>query len=95
MVLYQRHATAQVEAALADTPVVVIVGPRQSGKSTLAEQIAADRGAHMVSLDDAGPRAAANAGPTGFIEERDLPLFIDEFQKAPALLDAIKSRVGR
>jgi uncharacterized protein len=53
------------------------------------------RGAHLVSLDDAGPRAAANTDPTGFIEERDLPLFIDEFQKAPALLDAIKSRVDR
>jgi uncharacterized protein len=95
MPLYPRHATAQVEAALADTPVVAIVGPRQCGKSTLAEQIAADRGAHMVSLDEAGPRAAANEDPTGFIEERDLPLFIDEFQKAPPLLDAIKSRVDR
>jgi predicted AAA+ superfamily ATPase len=95
MALYARHAAAQVVSALADTPVAVIVGPRQSGKSTLAEQIAADRGAHLVSLDDAGPRAAANADPAGFIEERDLPLFIDEFQKAPALLDAIKSRVDR
>ncbi len=95
MPLYPRHATPQIEAALDDTPVVVIVGPRQSGKSTLAERIAAEKGAHMVSLDDAGPRAAANADPTGFIEERDLPLFIDEFQKAPALLDAIKSRVDR
>lgn len=95
MMLYPRYAMPQVEAALADTPAVVIVGPRQSGKSTLAEQIAADRGAHMVSLDDAGPRAAARADPTGFIEERELPLFVDEFQKAPELLDAIKSRVDR
>jgi uncharacterized protein len=95
MALYPRNAATQVEAALADTPVVVIVGPRQSGKSTLAERIAADRGAQLVSLDDAGPRAAANADPAGFVEERDLPLVIDEFQKAPALLDAIKSRVDR
>ncbi len=49
----------------------------------------------MVSLDDAALRAAANSDPTGFIEARDLPLLIDEFQKAPALLDAIKSRVDR
>lgn len=95
MALYSRNAAGQVEAALADTPVVVLVGPRQCGKSTLAEQVAAARGAQMISLDDAAPRAAANADPTGFIEERDLPLFIDEFQKAPALLDAIKSRVDR
>jgi uncharacterized protein len=85
----------QVEAALTDTPVVAIVGPRQSGKSTLAEQIAVDRGARMVSLDELASRAAANSDPTRFIEESDLPLFVDEFQKAPALLDAIKSRVDR
>ncbi len=95
MGLYPRHVASEVLAALGDTPVVVIVGPRQSGKSTLAAQIAADRGAQVVSLDDAASRAAANADPTGFIEERELPLFIDEFQKAPALLDAIKSRVDR
>lgn len=82
-------------AALTDTPVAAIVGPRQCGKSTLAEQLAGERGAHMVSLDEAAVRAAANADPTRFIEESELPLFIDEFQKAPALLDAIKSRVDR
>lgn len=95
MALFPRYAVTQVEAALADTPVTVIVGPRQSGKSTLAEQLAAERDAQVVSLDDAGARAAAQADPTGFIEERELPLFVDEFQKAPALLDAIKSRVDR
>jgi predicted AAA+ superfamily ATPase len=72
-----------------------VTGPRQSGKSTLAEQVAAEIGAQPVTLDDAGPRAAANADPAGFIEQSDLPLFIDEFQKAPALLEAIKSRVDR
>lgn len=93
MALFPRYEIAQAEAALVDTPVVVIVGPRQSGKSTLAEQLAIDRGVEVVSLDDAGPRAAAQADPTGFIEEREMPLFVDEFQKAPGLLDAIKSKV--
>lgn len=95
MPLFPRHATPQVTDALTDTPVVVIVGPRQSGKSTLGEQIAGDRGAGLVSLDDGAARAAARADPAGFIEERRLPLFIDEFQKAPALLEAVKSRVDR
>ncbi len=93
--LYTRHVRPEIEVALHDTPVVVIVGPRQCGKSTLAEQIAAERQARQVTLDDAGPRAAANADPAGFIEQSELPLFIDEFQKAPALLEAIKSRVDR
>lgn len=95
MPLYERHATSQIIDALADTPVVVIVGPRQCGKSTLAEQISGHKNAELVSLDDAALRAAANADPTGFVEERGLPLCIDEFQKAPALLDAIKIHVDR
>ncbi|MGH2947056.1 MAG: ATP-binding protein [Solirubrobacteraceae bacterium] len=78
-----------------DTPVVVIVGPRQSGKSTLAALIAAERDGRQVTLDDAGPRAAANADPTGFIEALEVPAVIDEFQKAAELLPAIKSRADR
>ncbi len=78
-----------------DTPVVVVVGPRQSGKSTLAGLLARERNARQVTLDDAGPRAAANADPTGFVEALELPVVIDEFQKAVELLPAIKSRVDR
>jgi predicted AAA+ superfamily ATPase len=78
-----------------DTPVVVIVGPRQSGKSTLAALVAEERHARQVTLDDAGPRAAANADPTGFVEALEPPVVIDEFQKAAELLPAIKSRVDR
>jgi len=48
-----------------------------------------------VTLDDDGPREAANEDPTGFIENSTLPLCIDEFQKAPALLPAIKARIDR
>ncbi len=84
-----------MEAALDDTPVVVIVGPRQAGKSTLAQELAKSRSARQISLDDAAPREAANADPAGFIEQSELPLLVDEFQKAPALLEAIKSRVDR
>lgn len=93
--LYSRHAKPNLDAALDDTPVVVVVGPRQAGKSTLASLIAAERGARYVTLDDEGPRAAANEDPTGFVESAPLPLCVDEFQKAPALLPAIKARVDR
>ncbi len=74
---------------------MVIVGPRQCGKSTLAEVIADERGARQVTLDDGARRDAANADPTGFVEQLRLPAIIDEFQKAPELLPAIKSRVDR
>jgi len=93
--LYERHTKAGLDAALDDTPVVIVVGPRQAGKSTLASAVAEERGARYVTLDDDGPREAANEDPTGFIEGATLPLCIDEFQKAPALLPAIKARVDR
>jgi uncharacterized protein len=73
----------------------VIIGPRQCGKSTLAELIARERDARYLTLDDAGRRAAANADPAGFVDQLELPAVIDEFQKAPGLLPAIKSRVDR
>ena len=93
--IYERHVKSGLDAALDDTPVVIVVGPRQAGKSTLASVVAEERGARYVTLDDDGPRAAANEDPTGFIESAALPLCIDEFQKAPALLPAIKARVDR
>ncbi len=93
--LYSRNAASGVTAAMADTPVVVVVGPRQCGKSTLVQHLMEGRGGTYASLDDAGRRAAANADPTSFVEEAELPFAIDEFQKAPALLDAIKHRVDR
>lgn len=93
--LYERNIKAGLDAALDDTPVVIVVGPRQAGKSTLASVVAEERGARYVTLDDDGPREAANDDPTGFVEGASLPLCIDEFQKAPALLPAIKARVDR
>lgn len=90
-----RHAKAAVDTALEDTPVVIVVGPRQAGKSTLASLVAEERGARYVTLDEEGPRQAAIDDPTGFVEDTDLPLCIDEFQKAPELLPSIKARVDR
>ena len=93
--IYERHVKSGLDAALDDTPVVIVVGPRQAGKSTLASVVAEERGARYVTLDDDGPREAANNDPTGFVENATLPLCIDEFQKAPSLLPAIKARVDR
>ena len=54
--LFDRHTTPALEAALADTPVVLVVGPRQAGKTTLCRLVADRRGARLLSLDD-GTRA--------------------------------------
>ncbi len=87
-----RHASAIVEAALADTRVVLINGPRQCGKSTLAAEIASTRDAQWRSLDRAATRQAAEYDPTEFVANADL-MVIDEVQRVPELLLAIKEVV--
>src|SRR6266571_1259147 len=92
---YERHLTPALEAALDDTPVVLVVGPRQAGKTTLCRLVAGRRGARLLSLDDAATLAAASGDPGGFIAGLDGPVVLDEIQKAPALLPAIKMAVDR
>lgn len=89
--MYQRLLTQRIETALSDTRVVLVAGPRQAGKTTLAQVIAGkDRPFH--SLDNATTLAAARQDPTGFIRSVD-KVVIDEVQRAPGLLLAIKESV--
>jgi len=87
-----RHATTVVEQALADTRVVLVNGARQCGKSTLVAQVGAARNAEWRSLDRAATREAARYDPTGFVAG-DRPLVVDEVQRVPDLLLAIKEQV--
>ena len=84
-----------IEEALADTRVVVVNGPRQSGKSTLAEVVLREHGkATARFLDDPGARLAATKDPVGFLRHEGLML-IDEVQRVPDLWLAIKYLVDR
>jgi predicted AAA+ superfamily ATPase len=92
MLIYPRHITDQIKESLADTRVVLIAGPRQAGKTTLAEQIAHGGGFSFFSLDNKTTLEAANDDPVGFIRETERAV-IDEVQRAPELLLAIKESV--
>ena len=93
--LRPRFAAKLVTEALADTPVVAVNGARQVGKSTLVTQIAARiPDAIVVTLDDRTQREAAAADPRSFVARAD-PLVIDEVQRVPDLLPAIKAEVDR
>lgn len=93
--LYPRQASAVVAEALRDTRVVVINGARQTGKSTLARLVAADHGdVELRYLDDAATRAAAQADPAAFVRHDGL-MVIDEVQRVPDLMLAIKHAVDQ
>jgi predicted AAA+ superfamily ATPase len=93
--MYQRLAENEVMAAMEDTPVVLIHGPRQAGKSTLSKLVGKAKAARYVTLDDPIPRSLAVENPQGFIHAYPGPVIIDEVQRAPGLFLAIKSAVDR
>jgi len=87
-----RHAETAVREALADTRVVLISGARQCGKSTLVAQLARERGAKWFSFDQRDTMQAAIHDPTTFVRAAN-PMVIDEVQRVPEILLAIKEVV--
>ena len=94
-VLHPRFAAPALTEALADAPVVLIHGPRQCGKTTLALGIAESKGYAYFSFDDAVALGAASADPVGFVADLPEHSILDEVQRVPALFTAIKAAVDR
>lgn len=90
---YKRLATQRVVEALEESPVVLIHGPRQSGKTWLAKHVGTQRDYAYVSLDNDAVRAAAQADPVGFVADLPLRVIIDEVQRAPTLFTSLKATV--
>jgi len=89
--VYKRFIEQRVEEALSDTPVVLIAGPRRAGKTTLVRKLGSEN-RRYITLDDQTVLAAAQSDPAGFIRGLDEAI-IDEIQRAPDLLLAIKKTV--
>lgn len=81
--------------ALRDTPVVLVHGPRQCGKTTLARMVGEPRGYACFSFDDPVALAAAAADPVGFIADLPERAILDEVQRAPGIFVALKTAVDR
>ena len=89
--MFKRFVERRAEEALSDTPVVLIVGPRRAGKTTLVKKMG-EAGRTYITLDDQTVLEAARSDPAGFIRGLDRAI-IDEIQRAPDLLLAIKKTV--
>ncbi len=89
--LFPRWIKPRIAEAMADTPVVLLAGPRQAGKTTLVRQVA-ENGLRYLTLDDELTLLSAREDPVGMIRSVDRAV-IDEIQRAPALLLAIKKSV--
>lgn len=88
-----RFAADRVRAALRDTPVVMIVGPRQCGKTTLVRDLITEDRTY-TTLDDETALQGAREDPAAFIRDAE-HVTIDEVQRAPDLLRAIKFAIDR
>jgi predicted AAA+ superfamily ATPase len=91
--MYSRYCEKKIREAMEDTPVVVILGPRQTGKTTLAKQLNLPESAYLT-LDNATLFNAAKADPVGFVRGFNKGCTIlDEAQRVPELFLAIKEQV--
>ena len=93
--MLSRHILPLLEEALSDTPVVLVNGARQTGKSTLVQELSQQQKRRYLTLDDQTTLAAATHDPAGFIAGLEGNIALDEVQRAPALFLAIKAEVDR
>ena len=89
--MFRRNLLKPIQTALEDTPVVMIIGARQVGKTTLALSLSDN----YLTFDDASVVATAKYSPTDFINSLSKPVILDEIQRCPEILSAIKMNVDR
>lgn len=93
--LYPRHTACLLLEALEDSPAVLIHGPRQCGKTTLALEVGRTAGYDTISFDDEAARQAAVDDPAGFVAELPRRVILDEVQRVPNLFSSLKLAIDR
>ena len=92
MAYIKRHLEKEIIKAGKTYPVVMVCGQRQVGKTTMLYNIKSKKMGY-ITLDDANVRRIAKKDPELLLENYGTPLIIDEFQRAPKILLAIKKYV--
>jgi hypothetical protein len=93
--LYPRFAADRLTEALEDSPAVLIHGPRQSGKTTLAQRVGRRAGYAYLGFDDEAIRSVAMADPVGFVADLPPRVILDEVQHVPQLFVTLKAAIDR
>ena len=88
-----RRLLAIAFSRMAEEPVVLLQGPRTVGKSRLLAALAEAHGGELIDLDDLASRSAATSDPALMVRG-PRPVFIDEYQHVPEVLDAIKAELN-
>ena len=92
---FPRHVVPRLREALRDSPAVLIHGPRQSGKTTLARAVGEPRGYRYVSFDDEAIQAAARADPIEFVHGLPARTILDEVQRVPEIFTSLKVAIDQ
>lgn len=90
-----RHAEVRLREAMEDSPVTLVQGPRQCGKTTLVQAVCQPAGYDYRTFDDEETRRAVEADPAGFVNGLPERVILDEVQRVPKLFSAIKLAVDR
>ena len=91
--IYPRFLTPRLLEASQDTPLLLLKGARQVGKSTLMKNLIGQMGGHALSFDDPSLLSIAKGDPRGFIDQLKTPILLDEVQRVPEIILPLKLRV--
>ena len=92
---YPRLAERPLREMLADSPAVLVHGPRQCGKTTLAQRVGKRQRTAYITFDDESSRSLAVADPVGFVANLPRRVILDEVQHVPQLFSALKVAIDR
>lgn len=90
---FPRYLAPRLREALHDSPAVLIHGPRQSGKTTLARTVGEPRGYRYLSFDDEAICTAARSDPIGFVSGLPAKTILDEVQRVPEIFTSLKATI--
>ena len=93
--IYPRHIEPRLHQALKDSPAVLLLGPRQCGKTTLAQEAGKALGYQYFTFDDENMLTIATEDPLGFVNSLPEKAVLDEAQRIPGIFPSLKLSIDR